>query len=73
MIRERYLRAESGGDRTESLAPSEKQGLQRAMGKIVAFGAESGVTPDQMIELLKSGLTVAELLEYLAARTSDPQ
>ena len=73
MIRERYLKAESGGDQAESLAPSEKQGLQRAVAKIVAFGAESGVTPDQMIELLKSGLTVAELLEYLAARTSDPQ
>jgi len=28
-----------------------------------------GVSAEQMIELLQSGLTVRELLQYLAART----
>ncbi len=50
----------------EALTPEQKEGLQAAVAKIVALGAQNGVTPEQMIELLKSGLTVGELLEYLS-------
>lgn len=50
----------------EALTPEQKEALQSAVAKIVVLGAQNGVTPAQMIELLKSGLTVGELLEYLS-------
>jgi len=50
----------------EPLSTEQREALQSAVGKIVALGAQNGVTPEQMIELLKSGLTVGELLEYLS-------
>ncbi|MBZ5663326.1 MAG: hypothetical protein LAO30_01870 [Acidobacteriia bacterium] len=65
------LLAAASHDPVESLTPEQKEALQRAVAKIVALGAQTGVTPDQMIELLKSGLTVGELLEYLAARSGE--
>ena len=55
-------------DPAEPLTPEQKEALQRAVAKIVALGAQIGVSADQMIELLRSGLTVRELLEYLSAR-----
>jgi hypothetical protein len=55
-------------DLSEPLSLAQKRALQRAVAKIVALGAQVGVSTDQMIELLKSGLTVGELLEYLSAR-----
>ena len=65
------LLAAASQDSVESLTPEQKEALQRAVAKIVALGAQTGVTPDHMIELLKSGLTVGELLEYLAARSGE--
>jgi len=59
------------GDESESLTLAQKEALQRAVVKVVALGAQVGVSADQMIELLKSGLTVRELLEYLAGRTGE--
>jgi hypothetical protein len=50
---------------------AQKEALQRAVAKVVALGAQVRVSADQMIELLKSGLTVGELLDYLAARTGE--
>ena len=43
----------------------------RGVAKIVALGAEAGVSADEMIDLLKAGLTVPELLAYLAARSGE--
>jgi len=54
-----------------SLSFAQKEALQSAVAKIVAFGAQVGVSTDQMIQLLQSGLTVGELLEFLAARAGD--
>ena len=48
---------------------SQKDALRRAVIKVVASGERVGVSAGEMIELLKSGLTVGELLQYLAART----
>jgi hypothetical protein len=62
------LPAAAGSDSAEALTSAQNEVLQRAVGKIVATGAEVGVTTDQMIELLKSGLTVGELLEFLTAQ-----
>jgi hypothetical protein len=55
----------------EPLTSAQKEALERAVVKVVALGAQVGVSADQMIELLKSGLTVRELLEYLAGRTGE--
>ena len=58
-------------DFVESLTAAQKEALHSAVAKIVALGAQTGVSPDQMIQLLKSGLTVGELLEYLASRSGE--
>lgn len=39
--------------------------LERAVAKVVVMGARVGVDADQMIEMLDSGMTVRDLLEYL--------
>jgi len=71
MTRELHLTAAISHDLAESLTPAQKEALQRAVAKIVALGAKTGVTADEMIELLKAGLTVGDLLEYLAARAGE--
>jgi hypothetical protein len=71
MATERDLTAALKHDLTEPLTLAQKEALQRAVAKIVALGAEVGVTADQMILLLESGLTVGELLECLAARAGE--
>ena len=60
--------ANSGPDLAESLNIGEQEVLERAVGKMVWLGKQVGVSPDQMILLLESGLTVVDLLEYLAVR-----
>jgi hypothetical protein len=60
-----------GRDGSEPLTLAQKEALQRAVVKVVALGVEVGVSADEMIELLKSGLSVRELLEYLAGRTGE--
>jgi len=61
---------DTGGkcDSFESLTLAQRQILERAVAKIVLLGQQAGVSIDQMILLLRSGLTVGELLEYLADR-----
>jgi hypothetical protein len=53
---------------TDPVTLAEKEVLQRAVAKVVLLGEQVGVSTDQMILLLNSGLTVSELLEYLAMR-----
>jgi hypothetical protein len=48
----------------------QRETLHRNVAKIVALGAKVGVSTEQMIELLHSGLTVGELLDYLASRSA---
>lgn len=71
MTTEPHLPAAVNHDPAESLSPAQEEALQRAVVKIVALGAQAGVSADQMIQLLQSGLTVGELLEYLAARAGE--
>jgi len=71
MTIERDLTAAMSRDLAEPLTLAQKEALQRAVTKVVALGAQVGVSADQMIELLQSGLTVGELLEVLAARTGE--
>lgn len=58
-------------DQSEPGAFAERKSLERGVAKIVALGAQTGVSADQMIVLLKSGLTVGELLAYMAARSGE--
>jgi hypothetical protein len=55
----------------EPLTVAQQEALEPAVTKIVALGAHVGVNRDQMILLPESGLTVGELLEYLAARSGE--
>ena len=55
----------------EPLTPAQEETLRRAVAKVVELGAQTGVTTDEMIHLLDSGLNVGELLEYLAARSGE--
>jgi len=71
MTTELDLSAAMSRDLTEPLSLAQQESLQRAVAKVVALGAQVGVSADQMIELLQSGLTVGELLDYLAARTGE--
>jgi hypothetical protein len=71
MTTELHLIAALSHNLAESLTVTQKEALQRAVTKIVALGAQVGVNADQMILLLESGLTVGELLEYLAARSGE--
>ncbi len=71
MTIEQDLTAAMSRDGGEPLTAAQKDTLQRAVAKIVALGAKTGVSADQMIRLLESGLTVGQLLEYLAARTGE--
>jgi hypothetical protein len=56
---------------SEPLSFTQRQVLERAVAKVVLLGEQVGVTPDQMILLLQSGLTVRELLDYLGARNRE--
>lgn len=44
--------------------------LQRAVDKLVRFGQQVGVTPEEMISLLDSGFTIQDLLAFLASKTA---
>ena len=55
----------------DTLTFSQRETLERAVAKIVLLGEQVGVSADQMILLLKSGLTVGELVEYLASRNGE--
>jgi hypothetical protein len=71
MTTELRLSSADRHDPTETLTLEQKEALQRAVSKVVALGAQVGVSADQMILLLQSGLTPGELLDYLAARTGE--
>jgi len=63
-----YSFVNSGPDLAESVNIGQYKVLERALAKMVLLGKQVGVNPDLMIQLLESGLTVVELLEYLAVR-----
>jgi hypothetical protein len=71
MRAELYLSAVLTPDLAEPLTCAQKETLQRAVTKIVALGEQVGVSADQMVGLLKAGLTVGELLQYLTTRSGE--
>jgi hypothetical protein len=72
MPTELHLPSALGNDSADSLSPAQQEeALQRGVAKIIAVGEKVGVSAEQMVELLRQGLTVRELLEYLEARSGD--
>jgi hypothetical protein len=41
--------------------------LEQAVEKLVRFGQQVGVTPEEMISLLDSGISIRDLLAFLAS------
>lgn len=66
-----YSISGAGPHLAEPLTYSQREVLERAVAKIVLLGDRVGVSANQMILLLDAGLTVGELLEYLAARNRE--
>ncbi len=62
---------EARTDWASPLAHDQQEVLKRAVAKMVMRGEQVGVSTDQMILLLDSGLTVRELLEYLLSQKAD--
>jgi hypothetical protein len=71
MSTELNLLAAANEDLTEPLTEEQHEALRIAVAKIVALGVQVGVSADQMIVMLRSGLTVGELLDYLTKRTGE--
>jgi hypothetical protein len=69
MAATRYL-PEPGMDRADAQACNQQEVLRRAVAKVVVLGKQRGVSVEQMIQMLESGLTVGELLEYLVGRNT---
>lgn len=69
MASTRYF-PEPGMDRTDAQACNQQEVLRRAVAKVVELGRRKGVSADQMIQMLDSGLTVTGLLEYLMGKSS---
>jgi hypothetical protein len=44
--------------------------LEQVVEKLVRFGQQVGVTPEQMISLLDSGISMHDLLAFLASKSS---
>ena len=55
----------SDSDQPGGPAPQTNEVLEHAVAKVVMVGAKLGVTVDEMIEFLDSGMTVEQLLEYV--------
>jgi hypothetical protein len=71
MATEQHSLAGISHGRVEPLTTAQEETLRRAVVKVVELGARIGVSTDEMIYLLDSGLNVGELLEYLAARAGE--
>lgn len=50
---------------------AQREVLKRALAKLVLVGEQTGVSTDDMIEMLDSGMSVWELLEYVLTRAAD--
>jgi hypothetical protein len=46
----------------------EELRLQRALEKLVLYGEQVGVSPEEMIQLLESRMSVTQLLRYLSSK-----
>jgi len=59
-----------GQDASEEWDRERIPGLSRAVDKLVEFGELVGVSPEEMVVLLDSGMTMRGLLYYLVSQSS---
>jgi hypothetical protein len=71
MTTQTQLTTAASANFAESLTTAQKETLLCAVAKIVAFGAQVGVNAEEMIQMLQSGLTVGDLLQFLASRAEE--
>jgi len=71
MRMEPHLPAVLSHAQADPLTFTQRETLLRDVAKMIALGAKTGVSVEQMIDLLTSGLTVRELLQYVAARSGE--
>jgi hypothetical protein len=57
-------------DSPEGWEREQIPGLSSAVDKLVQFGQQVGVSPEEMVVLLDSGMTVRGLLYYLVSQSS---
>lgn len=55
---------------SSGLVEKDTVSLQRAVEKLLLFGQQVGVTPEQVISLLDTGCDVRDLLAVLASKNS---
>jgi hypothetical protein len=67
-MREGHSSARIGSESNGPIVHSDTRALKRAVAKVVLLGQQAGVSPDEMITLLDTGMTVSELLEYVIVR-----
>jgi len=60
---------ESCTQNREDFVEKDRLLLEQAVEKVARFGQQVGVTPEQMISLLDSGITIRDLLAFLASKT----
>jgi hypothetical protein len=54
----------------ENLDEREARLLEQAVEKLVRYGQKVGVTPEEMISLLDTEISIPDLLAFLASKTS---
>ena len=54
----------------EGLSTEEARLLEQAAEKLLLYGSKVGVTPEEMVSLLDSGLSVQDLLIFLASKNA---
>jgi len=59
-----------GGSRPGDFDEKDAILLERVAEKLVRFGQQVGVTPEEMISLLDSGISIRDLLAFLASKSS---
>jgi len=67
-MEEAHSAPDRGVDVVESLTCAEEAVLERAVAKLVLLGEQVGVDASLMIALLESGMSVVDLVEYMASR-----
>jgi hypothetical protein len=58
------------GSLPKDFEEGEAMMLAKATGKLVCSGRRVGVTPEEMISLLDSGISIRDLLAFLASKSS---
>jgi len=59
-----------GGSQSKDFDERDAILLEQVVAKLVRFGQRVGVTPEEMISLLDSGISIHDLLAFLASKSS---